>query len=97
MTLCNNCHASIPLDSDFCPECGIKIDRDVAYEPQPLNHNQFTSFIAPFLFKIDYGNFLLKPIQWLFIAQGIGSLLIAFWTIYLLKKHKSLPMPLLLH
>lgn len=85
MITCLNCQTALALDAVFCPECGTSTN-STAFQNSNSNENKFTSFIAPVLESMDKGNFLLKPMQWLFAALAVSLLISPFRTIYKLKE-----------
>ncbi len=88
MNNCYNCHTPLQIDAAFCPECGANTSATLGDETSLVNENKFTSAIAPLLKNMDQGNFLIKPMQWLFISIAIILIIAPFATIKTLKEEE---------
>lgn len=86
MNSCTNCHTTLHNHAAFCPECGIPVNRNLPNEFEYISKNKFTGFISPVLNEMDRGNFLVKPMQWLFIVIAVALLISPIGTVIELKK-----------
>lgn len=78
---CFNCQTALTAEATFCPECGMSTNLNSRLTTSQATGNPFASFISPVLQNIDKGNFLLKPMQWLFSVLAVGLLLSPLGTI----------------
>ena len=89
MINCAHCTTLLAIDAAFCPECGTATNISSAINTEEMGYNsanKFTSFIAPALDDMDKGNFLIKPMQWFFIANAFLSLILPLAVVIKLKK-----------